>query len=58
MTNHSFGDELDRYAAVNTMFLEMDGDETLDVNYEGFIEFMTNTSWNSSAAEGGEYVFC
>lgn len=52
MTNHSIGDELDRYAAVNSMFLDS---ETLDVSYKGYVEFMKQTSWNSPAAEGGKY---
>ena len=56
MTNQSIGSELDRYAAVNSMFLAMDDSETLDVSYQGYVEFMKNTSWNSSAAEGGKHV--
>ena len=55
MTNSSIGDELDRYAAVNSMFLEMDYEENLDVSYQGYIEIMKNTSWSSL---GGECMFC
>ena len=55
MTNSSIGDELDRYAAVNSMFLEMDYEENLDVSYQGYIETMKNTSWSSL---GGECMFC
>ena len=51
MTNKSIGDELDRYAAVNDMFIDSDG---LDVNYDEYVEFMKDTSLNSSAAEGGK----
>ena len=54
MTNNSIGDALDRYAAVNDMFLKMDDSESLNVSYQGYVEFMKNTSWNSSAAEGGK----
>ena len=55
MTNQSIGDELDRYAAVNIMFLKMQGSESLDVSYQGYVEFMKNTSLNSSAAGGGKH---
>ena len=56
MTNQSIGDELDRYAAVNAMFLKMQGSDNLDVSYQGYVEFMKNTDWDSSAAEGGKYM--
>lgn len=54
MTNQTIGDELDRYAAINSMFLEMDGSQYLDVSYQGYVEFMKNTSWDSPTAEGGK----
>ena len=54
MTNHTIGDELDRYAAVNSFSNQ---NETLDVNYQEYIEFMKNTSWNSSAAVGGKHAY-
>ena len=56
MTNQSIDDELDRYAAVNAMFLKMEGSESLDVNYQEYVEFMKNTSWASPAAEGGKHI--
>ena len=56
MTNQTIGDELDRYAAVNAMFLKMEGSETLDVSYQGYVEFMKNTTWTSPAAEGGKCI--
>ena len=56
MTNQSIDDELDRYAAVNSMFLKMQGSESLDVSYQGYAEFMKNTDWDSPAAEGGKYI--
>lgn len=55
MTNQTIGGELDRYAAVNSVFNQ---NETLDVNYHEYIEFMKNTSWNSSAALGGKHTRC
>ena len=54
MINESIGDQLDRYAAVNAMFLKMEGLESLDVNYQEYVEFMKNTSWTSPVAEGGK----
>ena len=54
MTNHSIADELDRYAAVNSFFL---GNETLDVSYQEYIQFMKNTSYDSSAALGGKHNY-
>ena len=56
MTNQSIDDELDRYAAVNAMFLKMEGAESLNVNYQEYVEFMKNTSWASPAAEGGKCI--
>ena len=56
MTNQSISDELDRYAAVNSMFLRMQGSESLDVSYQGYVDFMKNTSWDSPAAEGGKHI--
>lgn len=57
MTNQSIGDELHRYAAVNSMFLKMEGSNSLDVSYEGYVEFMKGTDWNSPAAEGGKNMY-
>ena len=56
MTNQSISDELDRYAAVNAMFLTMQGSESLDVSYQGYVDFMKNTDWDSPAAEGGKHT--
>ena len=56
MTNQSIGDELDRYAAVNDMFLKMYDSDSLDVNYDAYVEFMKSTSWTSPAAEGGKHI--
>ena len=57
MTNRSIGDELDRYAAVNAMFLKMEGSKGLNVNYQDYVEFMKSTSWASPAAEGGKCTY-
>ena len=55
MTNTSLGDELDRYAAINSDYLKMEDLDHLDVSYEEYINAMKNTSWNSTTAEGGKY---
>ena len=57
MTNQSIADELDRYAAVNSMFLKMEGSDSLDVSYQGYVEFMKSTDWDSPAAEGSKYIW-
>ena len=51
MTNESLGTALQRYIAIKTL---MYGNESLDVSFQGEVEFMKNTSWNSSAAFGGK----
>ena len=53
MTNTSLGDELDRYAAINSAYLKSEGLDYLDVSYEEYITSLKNTSWNSTTAEGG-----
>jgi len=55
MTDTSFGDELDRYAAINSAFLKINELDYLDVSYEEYINSLKNTSWNSTTAEGGKY---
>ena len=57
MTNQSIADELDRYATVNSMFLKMEGSNSLDVSYQGYVEFMKSTDWDSPAAEGSKYTW-
>ena len=57
MTDTSFGDELDRYAAINSAFLKINELDYLDVSYEEYINSLKNTSWNSTTAEGGKYCF-
>jgi len=56
MTDQSIVDELDRYAAVNSMFLKMEGIDSLDVSYQAYVEFMKTTDWDSPAAEGSKYM--
>ena len=55
MTNQSIDDELDRYAAVNDMFLKKYHYDSLDVSYDRYVEYMKSTDLNSSAAKGGKY---
>jgi len=53
MTDTSLGDELDRYAAINSAYLKTEKLDYLDVSYEEYIDSLKNTSWNSTTAEGG-----
>ena len=54
MTNTSLGDELDRYAAINSAYLKSEKLNYLDVSYKEYITSIKNTSWNSTTAEGGK----
>ena len=54
MTDTSLGDELDRYAAINSAFLKISGQDYLDVSYQEYIDFMKEMTWDSPAAEGGK----
>ncbi|XP_038049891.1 thymus-specific serine protease-like [Patiria miniata] len=53
MGNTSIGVPLARYAAVNTLLLQTYGEKCLDVSYDDMITEMRQTSWESSASEGG-----
>ena len=53
MTNKTLGDELSRYAAVNSWVLAFSNQSSLDVSYSSLIAMMKNTSWNAPASEGG-----
>ncbi|XP_070538578.1 putative serine protease K12H4.7 [Ptychodera flava] len=53
MTEISIGDELHRYAQVNTLMMKTYGQSCLDISYDDMIQEMRETAWNSSAAEGG-----
>ena len=55
MTDTSLGDELDRYAAVNSAYLKLTGEDHLDVRYQEYVDFMKGgVTWDSPAAEGGK----
>ncbi len=53
MVNASIGEEIDRYAAVNSLLLKTYGEPCLDISYDTMIKDLRETSWNSSASEGG-----
>jgi len=54
MTDTSLGDELERYAAINSAYLKLSGQDYLDVSYQEYIDFMKGVTWDSPAAEGGK----
>jgi hypothetical protein len=53
MSNEST-DELSRYAQVNSLMLDTYGEKCLDISYADMIKDLRETSWSSSAAEGGK----
>ena len=53
MTDSSLGSPLARYAAINSMQLDLSGEKCLDYKYDKFLKDMKSVSWNSSASEGG-----
>jgi hypothetical protein len=53
MMNQHEGDQLHRYAQVNSIILDLNGESCLDASYDSFIEQMKKTGWNESAAVGG-----
>lgn len=48
-------DDLSKYAKVNSLILDTYGEKCLDVKYSDMIKDLRQTSWNSSAAEGGNF---
>jgi hypothetical protein len=54
MNNENLGDPLTRYAKVNTLLLDTYDEKCLDACYDNTITSMKNTSWDGSAAEGGD----
>ena len=46
-------DDLSKYANVNRLMLDTFGQKCLDVKYSDMIKDLKETSWGSSAAEGG-----
>ena len=53
MANGSLGSPLERYVAVNQLLLTSAGQDSLDANYSGQVEFMRNSSWSAPAVVGG-----
>lgn len=53
MNDENLGDPLTRYAQVNAQILKTYKQDCLDASYDKFIDEMTATSWNESAAVGG-----
>ena len=55
MNNNDIGDPLERYAKVNSLILQTYGAHCLDSSYNNLIASLRNTSWSSSASEGGKH---
>lgn len=58
MNNKDIGDPLARYAKVNSLILQTYGAKCLDSSYKSLITSLQNTSWSSSASEGGNITLC
>lgn len=60
MNNEGIGDELQRYAAVNNMMLKTYSQACLDSSYDDYVSAMKKKTWQSAAAEGGEFfrLYC
>ena len=59
MNNKDIGDPLARYAKVNSLILQTYGAKCLDSSYNNLIASLRNTSWSSSASEGGKHhTYC
>ena len=55
MLDVSRGSEVERYAAVNDLILSVYEQKCQDFKYENMISELSQTTWNSSASEGGMY---
>ena len=55
MNNNTIGEPLLRYARVNTLILATYGLTCLDVSYKDMVNSLRQTSWQSSASEGGSW---
>lgn len=53
MNDERIGEPLLRYAKINSMMLQTYGVNCLDSSYKNMITTLQNTSWSSSASEGG-----
>ncbi|XP_046667646.1 putative serine protease K12H4.7 [Homalodisca vitripennis] len=54
MTDHSLGNPVVRYAAVNSLMLDVYDEPCLDYKYDTMIEELRNTSWSSQGGSFGE----
>ena len=57
MNDDDIGEPLARYAKINTLILQTYGSSCLDSSYKSMITSLQNTSWSSSASEGGGIYF-
>lgn len=52
MNNTTIGDEVERYATINDMFLNSYSRSCMDVSYTNYVHFMRETNWGSGNAGG------
>ena len=53
MSDTTVGSPVQRYAKVNSLILDTYGTKCLDFDYKAMIKDLSETSWESSAGEGG-----
>lgn len=53
MTNKSLGDEIHRYAQVNSLMLKTYSEKCTEFKYGAMIDSLRDVAWSSEAAEGG-----
>jgi len=58
MNNSKYGDEVDRYAAINNMFLNSYKKKCVDASYDNYIDFMKKTNWESAMMRQWVYQTC
>lgn len=57
MVDRKKGTPVHRLALVNDMLLTASNQTCLDYTYENMVKQLSNTSWDSTMAEGGTYYF-
>lgn len=54
MIDASRGESVQRYADVNSLILDTQGEKCLDISYNSLVSSLNETSWNSKSAEGSK----
>ena len=56
MNDEGIGNPLLRYARVNVLMMAVYETKCLDTSYKDMIQSLRQTSWSSTASEGGKYL--